>query len=77
VYAYEVVVAGNKKSEKLVKAVYAAGCNMSIDKAHGGGVTVLGIPMSEMPGGDRYVINVRPITSLGTFGKSIRKVVAI
>ena len=71
VYAYEVVVAGDEGTRKLHKAVYAAGCNMGIGHEPNNGVTTLEIPKSELPPGKTLTIAVRPLTSLGTFGKAI------
>ena len=71
VYAYEVVVVGDKGTPKLHKAVYAAGCNMGIGREPNGGVTMLDIPKSELPPGKTLTFAVRPLTSLGTFGKPI------
>ena len=71
VYAYEVVVAGDEGTRKLHKAVYAAGCNMGIGHEPNGGVTTLDIPKSELPPGKTLTVAVRPLTSLGTFGKPI------
>ena len=71
VYAYEVVVAGDDPNKKLHKAVYAAGVNMGIGHEPNNGVTTLEIPASELPPGKTLTIAVRPLTSLGTFGKAI------
>ena len=71
VYAYEVVVVGDEGTQKLHKAVYAAGCNMGIGHEPNGGVTTLEIPKSELPPGKMLKIAARPLTSLGTFGKAI------
>ena len=71
VYAYEVVVVGDEGTQKLHKAVYAAGCNMGIGHEPNGGVTTLEIPKSELPPGKTLTFAVRPLTSLGTFGKAI------
>jgi len=71
VYAYEVEVAGDDASKKLLKAVYAAGCNMGIGHEPNKGVTTLEIPKSELPPGKTLTIAVRPLTSLGTSGKPI------
>ena len=58
-------------TQKLFKAVYAAGCNMGIGHEPNGGVTTLEIPNSELPPGKTLVIAVRPLTSLGTSGRPI------
>lgn len=71
VYAYEIVVVGDEGAPKLHKAVYAAGCNMGIGHEPNGGVTTLDIPKSELPPGKTLTFAVRPLTSLGTFGKAI------
>ena len=71
VYAYEVVVADDEGTPKLYKAVYAAGVNMGIGHEPNGGVTTLEIPASELPPGKTLTFAVRPLTSLGTFGKPI------
>ena len=71
VYAYEVVVIGEAGSQKLFKAVYAAGCNMGIGHETNGGVTTLEIAKDELPPGESLTFAVRPCSSLGTKGKSI------
>ena len=71
VYAYEVEVAGENAGKKLLKAVYAAGCNMGIGHEPNKGVTTLEIPKSELPPGKVFAIAVRPLSSLGTSGKPI------
>ena len=71
VYAYETVVIGDAGSQKLFKAVYAAGCNMGIGHEPNGGVTTLEIPTSELPPGEALTVAVRPLTSLGTSGRPI------
>ena len=71
VYAYEVVVIGEAESQKLFKAVYAAGCNMGIGHEPNGGVTTLEIAKDELPLGKTLTFAVRPLTSLGTSGKAI------
>ena len=71
VYAYEVDVVGDEGTPKLYKAVYAAGVNMGIGHEPNGGMTTLDIPKSELPPGKTLTFAVRPLTSLGTFGKPI------
>ena len=71
VYAYEVVVIGEAGSQKLFKAVYAAGCNMGIGHETNGGVTALEIAKDELPPGESLTFAVRPLTSLGTSGRPI------
>lgn len=77
VYAYEVVVIGEAESQKLFKAVYAAGCNMGIGHEPNGGVTTLEIAKEELPPGKMLTVAVRPLTSLGTYGMAIAKEVSV
>ena len=76
VYAYEVVVIGDEGTQKLFKAVYAAGCNMGIGHEPNGGVTTLEIAKEELPPGKTLMVAVRPLTSLGTYGGAIAKEVS-
>ena len=71
VYAYEVAVAGDEGTQKLLKAVYARGCNMGIGYEIDGGLTTIEIPKSELPHGTKLTISARPLSSLGTSGKPI------
>ena len=70
-YAYEVVVVGDKGAPKLYKAVYATGCNMGIGREPNCGVTTLEIAKDELPPGESLTFAVRPLTSLGTSGRPI------
>lgn len=71
VYAYEVIVVGEPETPKLHKAVYATGCNMGIGHEPNGGVTTLEIAKDELPPGQSLTFAVRPLTSLGTYGRRI------
>ena len=69
---------GSCRPTKLLKAVYAAGCNMGIGHEPNKGVTTLEIPYSELPVPHSsfpvphsLTIAARPLTSLGTSGRSI------
>ena len=93
VYAYEVSVAGRdvliapqaeesggtgeRRPAGLLKAIYAAGCNMGIGHEPNGGVTILEIPKSELPPGKMLMVSVRPLSSLGTSGRAITKEVEV
>ena len=70
VYAYEVKVDGGGAS--LLKAVYAAGCNLGIGHEPDGGTTTLLIEKSELPRGENLAISVTPLSSLGTRGDSLK-----
>ena len=71
VYAYEVEVTGDEGAPKLHKAIYAAGVNMGIGHEPNCGVTTLEIAKDELPPGKTLTFAVRPLTSLGSFGKPI------
>ena len=73
VYAYEVEVSGKDADKKLLKAVYAAGCNMGIGHEPNHGTTTLEIPRSELPPGKALTFTVTPLTSLGTRGCPLRR----
>ena len=73
VYAYEVEVSGEDADKKLLKAVYAAGCNMGIGHEPNLGTTTLEIPRSELPPGKALTFTVTPLTSLGTRGCPLRR----
>ena len=69
VYAYDVAVSGADGEKKLYKSVYAAGCNMGI--GHEPAVTLLNIPLKQLPKGDVLTFAARPLSSLGTSGRPI------
>ena len=77
VYAYEVVVVDEKvaaDAPKLLKAVYAAGCNVGIGREPNSGVTELEITEKELRAAGpmhQALIAVRPLSSLGTAGRAI------
>ena len=75
VYAYEVEVSGNDGTQKLLKAVYATGCNFGIGHEPNGGVTTFEIPKSELPHSESLTIVVKPLTSLGTAGSPITLII--
>ena len=70
-YAYDIEVTGADRARPLVMSVYATGCNLAPGHEPNGGVTTLDIPKSELPSGKTLTFAVRPLTSLGTFGKAI------
>ena len=77
VYAYEAAVADDEGTPKVVKAVYAAGVNLGVGHEPNGGVTELVIPKSELPSGRARTLSIRPLSSLGTFGKPIASVIGL
>ena len=70
-YAYDVVVMGDDPKNRLFKSAYFEGCNLGIGHEPGKGVTTVEIPTSELPVGKKLTVAVRPVSSLGTKGKTI------
>ena len=71
VYAYEVVIVGENPKVKLFKCVFAEGVNLAYGREPDCGITTLKIPNDQLPAGKKLTIGVRPLSSLGTKGKSI------
>jgi predicted phosphodiesterase len=71
VYAYDVVVVGDDPKKRLFKSVYFEGVNLGVGNEPNHGVTIVDIPMDELPSGKTIIIAIRPISSLGTKGKAI------
>ena len=71
VYAYEVVIVGENPKVKLFKCVFAEGVNLAYGREPNRGITTLKIPNDQLPAGKKLTIGVRPLSSLGTKGKSI------
>lgn len=71
VYAYEVVIVGENPKVKLFKCVFAEGVNLGYGHEPNKGITTLEIPNDQLPAGKKLTIGVRPLSSLGTKGKSI------
>lgn len=71
VYAYEIVVVGDDPKAKLFKNAFFEGCNLGVGHEPNNGGTTVEIPLSEIPAGKKLTIEVRPVSSLGTKGKTI------
>ena len=80
VFAYDVVIVGEAGaaadgtkpvSPKLFKSVYFEGCNVAPGHEPNRGITEVEIPAAELPAGKKLTVAVRPVSSLGTKGKSI------
>ena len=70
-YAYNVVVVGDDPKARFFKSEYFSGVNSGIGHEPNNGVTTVDIPVSELPVGKKLTIAVRPVSSLGTKGKTI------
>ena len=70
-YAYNVVVVGDDPKARFFKSEYFSGVNSGIGHEPNNGVTTVDIPVSELPEGKKLTIAVRPVSSLGTKGKTI------
>ena len=71
VYAYEIVVVGDDPKAKLFKNSFFEGCNLGVGHEPNNGGTTVEVPLSEIPAGKKLTIAVRPVSSLGTKGKTI------
>lgn len=71
VFAYDVVIVGEDRKKRLFKSVYFEGCNVAPGHEPNNGMTEVEIPVAELPAGKNLTIAIRPISSLGTKGKSI------
>ncbi len=70
-FAYDVVVQGDDPKARYFKSVYFSGVNAGIGHEPNKGLTRVDIPASELPAGKKLTIAVRPVSSLGTKGKTI------
>ena len=77
VYAYEIVVVGDDPKAKLFKNAFFAGANAGIGHEPNRGITEVEIPAAELPAGKKLTIAVRPVSSLGTKGKTIGTTVRV
>ena len=71
VFAYDVVIVGDDPKARLFKSVYFEGCNVAPGHEPNNGITEVEIPVAELPAGKKLIIAVRPVSSLGTKGKTI------
>ena len=71
VYAYNVVVVGDDVKARYFKSAFFSGLNSGIGHEPNHGVTTVDIPQSALPAGKELTIAVRPVSSLGTKGKTI------
>ena len=71
VFAYDVVVVGDDPKARLFKSVYFEGCNVAPGHEPNHGITEVEIPVAELPAGKNLTIAVRPVSSLGTKGKTL------
>lgn len=71
VFAYEAVVVGEDPKARFFKCVFAEGVNLGYGHEPNRGITTLEIPNDQLPVGKKLTIGVRPLSSLGTKGKSI------
>ena len=77
VYAYEIVVVGDDPKAKLFKNAFFEGANAGIGHEPNRGITEVEIPAAELPAGKKLTIAVRPVSSLGTKGKTIGTTVRV
>ncbi len=72
VFAYDVVVmADDDPQKRFFKSEFFSGVNLGMGHEPDGGMTTVEIPMSALPEGKKLTIAIRPVSSLGTKGKTI------
>lgn len=69
VYAYDIAIAADGV-RRFRKSVYAAGCDFAADHPLAKGPTRVLLNPSELPGGEKLMVAVRPLSSLGAAGKA-------
>ncbi|MCR5751413.1 MAG: metallophosphoesterase [Kiritimatiellae bacterium] len=68
VFAYEMEIVGDDAEKKCLRSAYFEGCNLGMGQEPNKGVTVVDMPVSELPEGKKLAIAIRPLSSLGTKG---------
>ena len=72
VFAYEVaIMADDDPKNRFFKSVYFAGVGFGEGHEDNDGITLMDVPVQNLPKGKKLTIAVRPVSSLGTKGKAI------
>ena len=72
VFAYEVVImADDDPKNRFFKSVYFAGVGFGEGHEDNDGITLMDVPIENLPKGKKLTVAVRPVSSLGTKGKAI------
>lgn len=78
VFAYEVVImADDDPKSRYFKSVYFAGVGFGEGHEDNDGITLLDVPVQDIPKGKKLTVAIRPVSSLGTKGKAIGKMVKV
>ena len=78
VFAYDVVImADDDVKNRYFKSVYFAGVGFGEGHEDNDGITLLDVPIENLPKGKKLTVAVRPVSSLGTKGKAIGKAVKV
>jgi len=78
VYAYDVVVmADDDPKNRYFKSVHFQGVGFGEGHEDNGGITLVDVPIQDLPKGKKLTIAIRPVSSLGTKGKTIGKAVKV
>ena len=74
VFAYDVVImADDDPKNRYFKSVYFAGVGFGEGHEDNDGITLVDVPIEDLPKGKKLTIAIRPVSSLGTKGKTIGK----
>ena len=71
VYAYDVVVTDDDSKNRYFKSVFFAGVGFGEGHEDNDGITLVDVPVQDLPKGKKLTVAVRPVSSLGTKGKTI------
>jgi hypothetical protein len=78
VFAYDVVImADDDPNKRYFKSVHFAGVGFGEGHEDNDGITLLDVPVQDVPKGKKLTIAIRPVSSLGTKGKAIGKTVKV
>ena len=72
VFSYDVVImADDDLKNRYFKSMYFAGVGFGEGHEDNDGITLVDVPVQDLPKGKKLTVAIRPVSSLGTKGKSI------
>ena len=72
VFSYDVVImADDDPKNRYFKSMYFAGVGFGEGHEDNDGITLVDVPVQDLPKGKKLTVAIRPVSSLGTKGKSI------
>ena len=64
-------MADDDSKKRYFKSVFFAGVGLGEGHEDNDGITLVDVPVQDLPKGKKLTVAVRPVSSLGTKGKSI------